>query len=160
MSGNVTGEISFFSHATDGSPSWVDVSPNLGFWTNAVQTSASVTIHDLRGKENIVDLDTNGFEILKYDRHMHEEFSDGTETQRSYYTEIATLLKKWLGAADVIMFNHIFRTRGPLRGTHECDDTHKNPVLNPHVDTDPLSARWKVKKWCRIAFKWSTCGDH
>lgn len=146
MAGDVIGQINFFSHTTDGSPSWVDVSPKLGFRTNSVQASARVTIHDLRGQENIVDLDTNGFEILKYDGNIHGEFPDDSETQRSHYDEIAALLQTRLGASSVIIFNHIFRARGPLRATDECDDTHKNPVLDPHVDTTPLSARWKVEE--------------
>jgi len=145
MAGDITAEINFFGHTTDGSPPWIDISPELYGTANFVRTPARVTIHDLRGKENTVDFDTHGFEILKYDGHIHDEFDEGSETQRSYYEEIVALLKKRLGASRVIVFNHTFRFRGPLRTADECNSTHKNPALDPHVDSDPTAARWKVE---------------
>jgi len=147
MAGDITGEIKFFSHTTDGSPPWVDVSPELGFVkTNSVATPTHITVQDLRGRENSVNLDTNGFELLKYDGHIHNEFDDDSETQRSYYEDIVTLLKKRLDASRVIIFNHIFRSRGPLRPADQCDPSHKNPALGPHVDSDPPAVRWKVEE--------------
>jgi hypothetical protein len=32
-----------------------------------------MTIHDLRGKENSVNLDTNALEVIKYEGSMQEE---------------------------------------------------------------------------------------
>ncbi|CAF5111056.1 unnamed protein product, partial [Rotaria sp. Silwood1] len=83
MDGDIIGEINYFSHTADGSSPWTDAEPKLGYnITNHTQMPTRVTIHDLRGRENTVDLDTNGFEILKYDGLIHEVFDDNNEMQR------------------------------------------------------------------------------
>lgn len=146
MGVDIIGEIKFFSHTIDGSL-LMNVTPKLGLaTTNYVQAPARVTIHDLRGKENIVDLDSNGFEILQYDGHIHDIFDDNSEMQRRYYEDVTIVLKKRLNASRVIAFNHIIRFRGPFRPVDQCDRTHKNPNFNPHVDFDPRSARNLVKE--------------
>ncbi|CAF4339266.1 unnamed protein product, partial [Rotaria sp. Silwood2] len=128
MDGDITGALNFFSHTIDGSPPWMDGNPKLGWLSsNFAQTPVRITIHDLRGKENIIDLDTNGFEILKYDGDIHDEFNDNSETQQHYYEEITNVLKKRLDASRVIIYNHITRYRGP-----------------PHYD--PPAAHFKVKQ--------------
>ncbi|CAF2711013.1 unnamed protein product [Rotaria sp. Silwood2] len=147
MSGDITGEINYFSHTTDGSPPWTDANPKLGYnITNHALAPTRVTIHDLRGRENTVDLDTNGFEILKHDGLINEVFNDNSEMQQCFYEEIATVLKKRLNASRVIIFNHITRFRGPYLPADQCDGTHKNPIFTPHVDHDPPAARFKVKR--------------
>ncbi|UJR12460.1 hypothetical protein I4U23_016636 [Adineta vaga] len=147
MGGDTTAEINFFSHTTDGTAPWMDSNPKLGWTTtNYARTPTRVTIHDLRGKENSVDLDINGFEIVKYDGQVFEVFDDSTEMQRCYYEEIANLLKRRLDASRVIVFNHITRSRGPPRPVDQCDSTHKNPIFYPHVDNDPSGAYFKLKE--------------
>ncbi|CAF4456464.1 unnamed protein product [Rotaria sp. Silwood2] len=146
MGSDITGDIYYFSHTTDGLPPWLDVTPTLG-WTasNFVRIPNRVTIHDLRGKENTVNLDTHGFEILKYDGNIHDEFDDGSEIQRHYYEDIAALLKKRLAASRVIVYDHIFRFRATPRAVDRCDRNHKNPVFYPHVDYNPPTARSRVE---------------
>ncbi|CAF0918250.1 unnamed protein product [Adineta steineri] len=147
MSGDTTGELYFFSHTIDDCPPWVDATPALGDLTsNFIRTPTHVTIHDLRGKENSVDLDTNGFEILKYNGSIHDEFDNDSEMQRHCYEEIAALLKKRLGASRVIIFNHVFRFRAVPRAADQCDENRKNPVYFAHVDNDPPGARLKVQQ--------------
>jgi hypothetical protein len=147
MDTDIIGEINFYSHTTDGSLPWLDANPKLG-WTgsNYVRTPARVTIRDLRDKQNTVDLDKNGFELLKYNGNIHDPFDDNSETQRCYYEDIVNALEKRLGASRVVVFNHIIRFRGPPRAADQCDPTHKNPVFYPHVDNDPSAARLKVKE--------------
>lgn len=147
MGRDITGEINFYSHTTDGSAPWMDATPKLGWTaTNYAHTPARATIHDLRGKEDSVDLDTNGFEILKYDGRVHDVFDDNSEQQKLYYDDIANILKKRLGASRVIVFNHIFRFRGPPRPADQCTATHKNPLSYPHVDDDPIAAHAKMEE--------------
>ncbi|CAF1497513.1 unnamed protein product [Adineta ricciae] len=147
MGSDTIAEINFFSHTIDGSAPWMDSNPKLGWTTtNYAQTPQQVTIHDLRGKENRVDLDINGFEILKYDGNVLNVFDDNSETQRCYYEEIVDVLKKRLNASHVIIFNHITRSRGPSRSVDQCDSTHKNPIFYPHVDNDPSGAYFKLKE--------------
>ena len=147
MEGDTTGTINFFSHTIDGCAPNLDATPTLG-WTksNYVQVPTQITIHDLRGKEDLFNLDTNGFEVHKYDGAVHDEVEDNSDALSSYYDEIREVLKKRLGASRVIVFNHITRSRGPPRPADQCDASHKNPVLRPHVDNDPPSARLKMKE--------------
>ncbi|CAF3910490.1 unnamed protein product [Rotaria sp. Silwood1] len=147
MGGDIIAELNFFSHTIDGSPPWTDVSHTLAVPTsNYAKTPARIIIHDLRGKENSFNLDTHAFEVHKYDGHIHDEFDNDSEAQRSYYEELAAFLKKRLGASRVVIFNHIFRYRGPTRPIDKCDSNHKHPAIYPHVDFDEAGVRLKMKE--------------
>jgi hypothetical protein len=147
MAGDGIQEINFFTPAEDSSSLWMDFTPTLVTGAkNFVSKPVRVTIRDLRDKEGSVDLDTHGFEVLKYDGHIHDEFDDDSEMQKSYYEDIIALLKKRLGASNVLIFNHIFRTRGSPRTADQCDSTHKNPGLQAHVDSDAPGVLWKVEQ--------------
>ena len=111
MDHTTTGEINFYSGTTDGSPPMIDANPTFAWLaTNYVLIPTRVTIHDLRGKENTVDLDVNGFEIRRYDGHIYDVYDDQSEIHELHKEEIIDLLKKRLGASRVIIFNHIMRT--------------------------------------------------
>ena len=147
MNNNITAKINFFSHTNDGSPLWMDANPKLGFFlTNYVQIPTPVTIYDLRGKENTVTLDNNGFELHKYHGDIHDVYDDSSPTQQHYKEEIGNILKNYLGASRVIIFNHIMRARGPPRPADQHDYHHKNPGFFPHVDNDPPSVRNTIKE--------------
>ncbi|CAF0759964.1 unnamed protein product [Adineta steineri] len=147
MAVDIIQEISFFTPPQDGSAAWMDFTPTLVTGKkNFVPISGQVTIHDLRNKESSIDLDTHGFEVLKYDGDIHNEFDNDSEMQRSYYEDIVALLKKRLGASSVVIFNHIFRFRGSPLTPYQCDSTHKNPGLDAHVDIDPSGVPWKVEQ--------------
>merc|ERR1712110_281898 len=145
--GDITAEINFFGHTLDGSPPWMDSNPKLG-WTasNYAHTPARVTIHDLREKKNQFDLDNNGFEIIKYNGHVHDPFDNDSEAQHCYFNDIVNQLKKHLTASRVVIFNHIIRFRGRPLTADQCDANHKNPVFYPHVDNDPTTARFKLEE--------------
>jgi hypothetical protein len=147
MGGDITGEIHLFTDTTDGCPPWNDASTlSARMASNFALPTTRLTIYDLRGKEKSVDLDINGFELANYEGLINNEFDEGSEAQRIYYDEISSFLKKRLGASRVVIFNYIFRCRGPLRPNNQCDVNHKNPVLNPHVDFDPLAAQQKMEE--------------
>ncbi len=76
--------------------------------SNLAQVFVPVTIHDLRGKEKSVNLDTNGLEVLEYHGNIQEE---GSEAQHTYYEEIGDLLKERLGSSRVIIYHHTYRSR-------------------------------------------------
>ncbi|CAF1046043.1 unnamed protein product [Adineta steineri] len=141
------GEINFFTQTIDGSPAWVDVNAKSAWATsNFAQGPAHVTVHDLRGKETSVNLNIHAMEVHKYDGEINDEFDNNSEKQQIYYNEIISFLKNYLGASRVIIFNHLFRSRGTPRTDEQCDMNHKNPVLYPHVDLDPPGVRWKVNE--------------
>ncbi|CAF1434835.1 unnamed protein product [Adineta steineri] len=147
MDGDITAELNFFDHTTDDSPPWIDLSYSLSSpLANFILTPTRITIHDLRNKEKNFNLDIHGFEVHKYKGNIQEEFPDNSEIQQSYYEELTILLKERLGASRVIVFNHVFRHRGPLRSLDKCDINHKNPAFNVHVDFDESGAHSSVKE--------------
>lgn len=147
MGGDVAGEIYFFNETTDGCAPWLDANPALGFTaSNFVHRPIRVTIHDMRGKENDFHLDNNGFEILKYHGHVNEIFDENSELRRNHYEDISSALKEFLGASRVIVFNHIFRSRGVPRAADQCAEDRKNPVFYAHVDNNHYSAHIKMEQ--------------
>jgi hypothetical protein len=137
MSTDVIADINYFTSTTDGCSPWlVSFSVPAALRSNIEKAPVRVTIHDLRGKENTVDLDTNGLEVLKYDGSIQEEFEEGSEAQQTYYKEISDILKKRLGASKVIIYNYAFRIRGQSQDNQTFDATHREPASYPHVDTD------------------------
>ena len=75
MVGDIVGDINYFTSTTDGCPPWF-VTPVVPakMRSNFEQVPVHVTIQDLRGKERSVNLDTNGFEVVKYNGSILEEF--------------------------------------------------------------------------------------
>ena len=141
MTIDVIGEIKYLSSTTDDCPAWlVEHSIPTTVRSNFVQVSTPMAIHDLRGKENTVNLDTNGLEVMKYNGAIHEEFEDNSEAQTIHYEEIRELLKKRLGASRVHIFNHAFRFRSAGISDEKLDRTHRNPVFYAHVDFDSAGA--------------------
>lgn len=139
MGGDTVGNINYFSSSTDGCPPWlITFSIPTAVRSNFTQTPVQVPIYDLRGKENSVNLDTNGLEILKYNGFIQGEFEDGSEVQKSCFEEISDILKKRLGASRVLIYHYTFRARGAPRTDGQCDETHRNPAFYPHIDMAPV----------------------
>lgn len=145
MGVDLNGVINFYSHTKDGSHPCMDATPTLGYPTsNYIQIPSTVPIYDLRGKENDFNLDKNGLEVREYVGNIHTVFDDNSEEQQLYYEDARNALKTHLGASYVVPFWHVIRFRGPPRPADQCDQTHKNPVYYPHVDSDTPAARAKV----------------
>lgn len=135
MTGDVIADINYFSSTTDGCPPWVGTqATSAKMKSNLVQVPVPVTIQNLRDKEINVNLDANGFELMTYNGSMQEEFEQDSEAQKNYYEEISELLKKRLGASRVIIYHYAFRFRSSPLSDEQCNQTHRNPALYPHVD--------------------------
>ncbi|CAF3704942.1 unnamed protein product [Rotaria sp. Silwood1] len=148
MSSDVIGNINYLTSTTDGCSPWSMISSiPAASRTNFVQASVRITIHDLRGKEKSVNLDTNALEVLEYNGSIQEEFEEGSQAQQTYYEEISDILKKRLGASRVFIYEYTFRSRGPPRSDEQLDKTHRNPVFYPHVDISAAGAPRVVEKW-------------
>lgn len=133
--GDIVGDVNYFTSTTDGCSPWVRTqAASSKMISNLVQVPGGVTMQDLRGKEKSVNLDTNGFEMAKYNGSIQEEFEKGSEAQKIYYEEISELLKKRLGASHVIIYHYAFRSRSSPLSDEQCDQTHRNPAFYPHVD--------------------------
>ena len=147
MFGDIMGQINFCTDTTDGCPPRVDVNMASGQSTlNFGQTSTRVTVYDLRGKEMSTNLDINGFELLKYEGHIHDDFREGSEAQQTYFEEIVALLKKRLTASRAVITNQIFRSRGPIHADDQSDSTCRKPVFYPHVDFDTPAAHAQIEQ--------------
>ncbi|KAI0043429.1 hypothetical protein FA95DRAFT_399776 [Auriscalpium vulgare] len=98
--------------------------------TNIVPESYPATIHDVRGKEDTVSIDTTGFAFIK---HVSEEkeFVDEEAITSKYYKEVEEILKKEVGAKKVFIFDHTIR--GPSRDG-EPPEARRGPGTRVHVD--------------------------
>lgn len=65
-------------------------------------------IHDVRGKEDSVSLDTTGFTFVKH-TSVEKDFVDDEQIEKVYYPEVIELLKKEVGAKRVFIFDHTIR---------------------------------------------------
>jgi hypothetical protein len=147
MSDDVVGDMNYLTSTSDDCPAWLTASPvPTALGSNVVRAPIRVTIHDLQGKEKSVNLDTNAFEVLKYEGSIQEEFEEGSEAQQTYYEEITGILKKRLRASRVIIYHYTFRSRGLARTDDQVDKSHRKPVYYPHVETDPLGSQKIVEK--------------
>lgn len=147
MGGDTIGDIHYFNSTTDGCPPCViPCSVKTEHRSNIERVSSRMTIHDLRGRETSVSIDTNGFEILKYNGSIQEEFIQGSEAQQTYYKEMGDILKHRLNASKVIIYNYAFRSRGVSQPDEKYDDNHREAAFYPHVDIAASAVPGLVEK--------------
>ncbi|KAI0923127.1 hypothetical protein AcV7_005721 [Taiwanofungus camphoratus] len=90
-----------------------------------------VVIHDARGKEASVSLDTTGFLFVKH-VSAEKEFVDEEAIQSAYYKEVEDILKKEAGAKRVFIFDHTIR-RKPI-DQRDPKSLLRGPVERVHID--------------------------
>ena len=87
-----------------------------------------MTIHNGRPLRDTFRLDTHGFAFVDHHTRM-KDFTDEAERKRVYDVEVAELIKKHSGAAQVVVFDHTIRVgdeqvqqktgaRPPVKGVH------------------------------------------
>ncbi|THG95404.1 hypothetical protein EW145_g7964 [Phellinidium pouzarii] len=114
--------------------------------TNLSHEPHPVLIHDVRGKEDSVSLDTTGFQFVQH-TSTETEFVDEERIRSVYYKEVEELLKRETGAKRVFIFDHTIR-----RNYTDEDDggRGKNGVRGPgqraHVDQTPEAAIARVRR--------------
>jgi len=80
--------------------------------TNIGNDPHPVVVHDARGKESELTLDTSGFQFVKNKTTLEREDFDNDEKIISvYYKEVEELLKKEAGAKRVFIFDHTIRRK-------------------------------------------------
>lgn len=106
---SVTAQLIHFKAPADGSKPYTDINVDIRNeeegrnWTKEVHND--VQIENLRGKEDSVTLDGNGFQFFK-GRSTHQAFANEDEVKREYYPESIELVKKITGASRVVPFDH------------------------------------------------------
>jgi hypothetical protein len=144
---SVSTTLLYFTPPADGSKPWLLVTkpdPALGIpWRNFEQAKVPIEIRNLRGRENSVSLDKEGFQ---YGVHpaKHTTFANDAEIEAEYYPESVELLKQVTGASRVVLFDHTIRRRRP--GVLEDGPDKRQPVTGVHVDQTAESATARVHR--------------
>ena len=107
--------LNFFASTSNGEPPYnftysppPDGLPQTNVLTEAIDT----IVHDVRGKEDTVSLETTGFEFVQ---HVSEEklFADEGAIRTKYYKEVEEILKKHTSAKRILIFDHTIRQVHP-----------------------------------------------
>ncbi|KAL2672319.1 hypothetical protein Neosp_013023 [[Neocosmospora] mangrovei] len=103
--------------------------------TNVVSKKSRVTLHDIRGNENLFTLDTHGFELIKHPSDF-DQWQDGHKVVQEVYPRIINLLKAQLGEnVRVIVFDHTLRRSRDSNGSTSISqgDNFAPPSRVAHV---------------------------
>lgn len=109
--------------------------------TNIGSDPHPVVIHDARGKESSVSLDTSGFQFV---RHVsaEKEFEDEEAIKTTYYKEVEDLLKKEAGAKRIFIFDHTIRSAyKPARCRCKCNLHTDASQLTSAMESSPVVLR-------------------
>ncbi|KAJ7579322.1 hypothetical protein C8J56DRAFT_342083 [Mycena floridula] len=136
--------VKFFTPPTDGEKPWIATNAvnSNGPQSNYTAEPQHITIHNLRGKEDSVSLDTAGFQLYSGKPAKYTTFASEEEIQREYYPESIELIKELTGASRVVLFDHTIRRRRP--GEAGTDPQKRQPVALAHVDQTPKAAEARV----------------
>ncbi|KAI0310548.1 hypothetical protein OF83DRAFT_853124 [Amylostereum chailletii] len=138
---SVTATLNYFVPPADGSEASYIVDLASGTNTQNWGTSPhSVSIENLRGREDTVSLDTAGFQFFNHPTR-HTAFSDDADIKEEYYPDCVELFKAVTGASRVFIFDHTVRRRTP--GSTETPST-RQPANNVHGDQTPAAALARV----------------
>ncbi len=100
-----------------------------------------VTIHNGRPIADRLDLDREGFDLMRYDTAV-TDFYDDEEVLSVYYPEMDRLVKQATGAAKVVVFDHTIRVDDSAMQT---DRKVRGPARNAHNDFTIASAAQRVR---------------
>ena len=100
-----------------------------------------IVIHDARPMVDQLDLDRQGYALMRHETAVKDLFDDDA-VRRAYYPEMDALLKQATGASKVVIFDH----------TPRIDDTAaqgankvRGPATIVHNDFTPESAAQRVR---------------
>ncbi|KAH9042189.1 hypothetical protein EDB85DRAFT_1235334 [Lactarius pseudohatsudake] len=127
--------LNYFASTLNGEPpyNFTYSPPPDGLLQSNITTEAiNTVVHDVRGEEDTVSLETTGFEFV---RHVSEEkkFVDEEAIRTGYYREVEELVKEHTGAKRVLIFDHTIRR--PLNKEGQPNTPQqRGPVTRVHVD--------------------------
>ena len=92
------------------------------------------------------ELDRHGFALREF-RARHSDWSDDAATRRDFYPEVVDLVKRTVGARDVLVFDHTIRAmRNEKQQTDEATTTQRAPVMLVHCDYTDNSGPTRVRQ--------------
>ena len=127
-----------------------------------------MTIRNGRPLRDNFKLDTHGFVFA--DHHtMVKDFTDEAERKRVYDPEVAALIKKYSGAAEIVVFDHTIRigdelvqkstgARPPVKGVHNDYTEASAPRRLREIVGDAEAERRLKKRWAIIQVWRPICG--
>jgi len=125
---------------TDGQKPYQKIIPGNGERpTNIEFVHKSITVLDIRGHEDVADLDVMGFQAVNAPSSF-TNFDSEEAIKTLYYDECAALIKRVTGAKQLFFFDHTIRKQGAAIS----DTTRQSPILRAHVDQTPSSARKRI----------------
>ena len=98
-------------------------------------------IYDARPIANQFNLKDHGFAIATIPSKV-KDFYDKDEVEQVYNIEVARIIKKAIGAEEVVVFDHTFRT---LNDAILDDENIRTPVKAVHNDYTDRSARQRLR---------------
>lgn len=111
--------------------------------TNIVPEPHIVPIHDARSIASDINLDREGFAVLRHQTAVRD-FYDDDEVRRIYYPEAERLLQQVMGASRVFVFDHTVRRR--VAGLADrATGAPRQPVGRVHVDHTEQSAPQRIR---------------
>lgn len=106
-----------------------------------------IVVHDGWDRANSFSVDKEGFSLLDF-KTSYNAWEDDENVRKTFYPEIVELLKKELGAKDVLVFDHTIRTKAndAKKITQESNTSQRAPVKLVHCDYTAESAPVRVKQ--------------
>lgn len=86
---------------------------------------ALTTIQDARGLKAPARIENEGFELREFPTSC-QDFSDDREILRCYYSEMRALIRRALGADQVVIFDHTVRSSGEASLRHPVERVHSD----------------------------------
>ena len=105
---STTAELIYFGPPPDGTRAFIKAFADEATGKHAKNSTEEkhlAEIENLCGKENIVSLDTAGFQLVKR-AATHTKFTNAEEIEKEYYPECIDLIKELTGASKVVVFEH------------------------------------------------------
>jgi len=108
MAFDTTGNLNYYLAPSDGSRPYHNINADSITGERArnwVEDPRDVHIENVRGKEELYELDSAGFQFGR-EAAKHASFLNDAEIEHEYYPESIDLIKKVTGASRVVIFDH------------------------------------------------------
>ncbi len=131
-----------FTGSEDGQSEWYIHNPEPGLIERTPDMDPQrVRIFNARLQFPVFALDRAGFQLVGHDTELCD-FSDDSNVRSTYYAEMEQLVKKSVGASDVIVFDHNIRS-----SEHNIEsEVLRQPSTSVHADYTESSAPRRVRQ--------------
>ncbi len=131
-----------FTNSKDGDSEWYIHNPEPGIIERTPEMDPRlVRMHNARVQYPELALDQSGFQLVGH-RTRICDFGDQNYIRSTYYGEVAELVRRSVGAADVVVFDHNIRS-----SEHQVEnEVLRQPSTSVHGDYTEASAPRRVRQ--------------